>query len=88
MPGMNAIKVETTIGEELAQLLPALRPLLGKRVELTVLEADAPALRRRKVSVDELLAARIVPPRGVGRVSVEDMERATVEGALGLGALC
>lgn len=80
---MHAIKVETTIDEAVAGAIPALRPLLGRRVELIALDA-APALApERKLTVDELLASRIKPPPGVGPVSLEDMERAIAEGALG-----
>lgn len=80
---MNAIKVDTTIDEALAQALPALRPFLGKRVELIALDAAATQAPRSRLSVNELLAARIDLPPGVGPVSLEDMDRAIVEGALG-----
>ena len=82
---MNAIKVDTTIDEAVARAIPALRPLLGKHVELIALEAaPAPApAPERKLTVDELLASRIKLPPGVGPLSLEDMERAIAEGALG-----
>lgn len=80
---MNAIKVDTTIDESVARAIPALRPLLGRQVELIALDtATAPALER-KLTVDELLASRIKLPPGVGPLSLEDMERAIAEGALG-----
>ena len=41
------------------------------------------AERARTLSVDELLAARLTPPPGVGPVSLEDMDRAIAEGASG-----
>ena len=37
----------------------------------------------RTLGVDELLAARLTPPPGVGPVSLEDMDRAIAEGASG-----
>jgi hypothetical protein len=37
----------------------------------------------RALSVDELLAARLTPPTGVGPVSLQDMDRAIAEGASG-----
>lgn len=43
--------------------------------------------RARKLSVDELLAARLTPPPGVGPVSLQDMERAIAEGASGRGSV-
>lgn len=80
---MNAIKVDTTIDEAIARAIPALRPLLGKHVELIALEAAAAPVPERKLTVDELLASRIKLPSGVGPLSLEDMERAIAEGALG-----
>ena len=80
---MNAIKVDTTIDEAVARAIPALRPLLGKHVEIIALEAAPAPAPERKLSVDELLASRIKLPSGVGPLSLEDMERAIAEGALG-----
>jgi hypothetical protein len=59
---MNAIKIDTTIGEAVAPAIPALRPLLAERVELVALDAAPPG--EPVLSVDEFLAARIKPPRG------------------------
>jgi hypothetical protein len=47
----------------------------------------AVAERRRTLSVDEFLAARLTPPQGVGPVSLQDMGRAIAEGASGRGSL-
>jgi hypothetical protein len=79
---MKAIKVDTTIDEAVARAIPALRPLLGKRVELIALDA-APMVSERTLTVDELLASRIKLAPGIGPLSLEDMERAIAEGALG-----
>lgn len=78
---MNAIKVDTTIDEAVARAIPALRPLLGKRVELIALDIAPPP--EHKLTVDELLASRIKLPPEVGPLSLEDMDRAIAEGALG-----
>lgn len=82
---MNAIKVETTVDEATATALPALRPLLGKRVEIIALQAEGepPEAPKRKLTLDELLAARLTPPPGVGPISLEDMEKAIEKGATG-----
>ncbi len=40
----------------------------------------------RRLSVDEFLAARLTPPPGVGPVSLQDMDRAIAEGAVGRGS--
>lgn len=37
----------------------------------------------RKLTVDQLLAARLTPPPGVGPMSLGDIERAIAEGASG-----
>ena len=57
-------------------------------IEQAANEADTPkpagvAERARTLSVDELLAARLTPPPGVGPVSLEDMDRAIAEAARG-----
>lgn len=80
---MNAIKIDTTIDEAVALAIPALRPLLGKQVELIALETAPESALERKLTVDELLASRIKLPPGIGPLSLEDMERAIAEGALG-----
>ena len=41
------------------------------------------AVAERKLSVGDLLAARLTPPPGVRPVSLQDMERAIAEGASG-----
>lgn len=79
---MNAIKIETKIDEAAARAIPALRPLVGRYVELIALDA-APGLAERKLTVDELLALRIKLPPGVGPLSLDDIERAIAEGAVG-----
>ena len=40
-----------------------------------------PSALGRKLTVDELLDARLTPPPGVGPVSLGDIERAIAEGA-------
>jgi hypothetical protein len=80
---MNAIKIDTTIDEAVARAIPALRPLLGKHVELIALDAAPAPTPEPKLTVDELLASRIKLAPGVGPLSLEDMERAIAEGALG-----
>jgi hypothetical protein len=81
---VNAIKIDTTISEAVACEIPALRPLLGRRVELIALDAEvAPAVPHRKVTVEELLASRIKLPPGVGPITLDDIERGIIEGATG-----
>jgi hypothetical protein len=81
---MNAIKVETTIDEATAAAIPALRPLLGQRVELIALQADLPSAGapKRKLSVDELLARRIDAPPSAPPLTEADIQRAIIAGAL------
>lgn len=80
---MKAIKVDTTIDEAVALAIPALRPLLGRRVELIALDAPSTLVSERPLTIDELLASRIKLPPGTGPLSIEDMEQAIAEGALG-----
>lgn len=62
---MKAIEVDTTIDEAVVRAIPALRPLLGKRVELIALDA-ASMVSERTLTVDELLASRIKLAPGIG----------------------
>jgi putative N-acetylmannosamine-6-phosphate epimerase len=78
---VNAIRIDTTIDEAVARAIPALRPLLGRHVELIALDASQP--RRPELSVEEFLAARIKVPVGASSVSLDDIENAIAEGALG-----
>jgi hypothetical protein len=80
---MNAIKIDTTIDEAIARALPAFRPLLGRRVELIALEAGAAEAQQRKLTLDEFLASRLERPEGVAPVTLDDMEQAIIEGAIG-----
>ena len=80
---MNAIKIETMIDEAAARAIPALRPLLGKHVELIAIDAAPVQSTDRKLAVDELLALRIKLPPGVGPLSLDDIEQAIAEGAIG-----
>lgn len=83
---MNAIKVETTVDEATARAIPALRPLLGKRVELIALQTEAEVAQApKRLTLDELLAARLTPPPGVGPVNLEAMEKAIEKGATRAG---
>jgi len=45
---MNAIKVETTVDEATARPIPALRPLLGKRVEIIALQTEGEVAQASK----------------------------------------
>lgn len=78
---MNAIRIDTTIDEAVVRAIPALRPLLGRHVELIALDAALSVVH--ELTVDEFLAARITLPAGDSPVSLEDMERAIADGALG-----
>jgi hypothetical protein len=46
-------------------------------------EVDAGASRDRGYTADEFLAARLVPPAGVGTVTLAEMESAIAKGATG-----
>jgi hypothetical protein len=80
---MNAIKIDTLIDEATARAIPALRPLLGKHVELIALETAPSAPPAGKVTLDELLASRIKLAEGTPPLSLEDIEEAIAAGALG-----
>lgn len=81
---MNAIKVETTVDEEAARAIPALRPLLGRRVELIALETqrDPEAdTAPRKLSVEKLFVAAVKPAPGTPPLTDADIQAAITAGA-------
>ncbi len=82
---MNAIKIETTVDEATARAIPALRPLLGQRVELIALQTEGGPTQapQGKLTLDDLLAARLTPRPGMGPISLDDMEKAIKKGATG-----
>jgi hypothetical protein len=80
---MNAIRVDATVDEAVARAIPALLPLLGKRVELIALDASAPAGPLLRLTVDELLCSRMALPPGIEPLSNDDIDRAIADGALG-----
>jgi hypothetical protein len=80
---VNAIKIETTVDEATARAIPALRPLLGQRVELIALQAEpAEQPQRKRITLDEFLTHRLTAPPGI-KLSIEDMETAIEQGAAG-----
>lgn len=81
---MNAVKLDTTVDEALAEAAPELRPLLGKRVLLIAVEAaeDPPQQPGERLSLDDLIAHRIVPPAGTPPLTDEAIERAIAAGAI------
>ncbi len=80
---MNAIKFETTVDETVAGAMPKLRPMLGQRVEVIALEATHSSTTRSPRTLDDFLAHRLKRPAEVEPVTLEDMEKAIVRGALG-----
>lgn len=81
---MNAIRVETTVDEATARVVPALRPLLGKQVELIALEAEVrPSAGPASLSVDDLLAHRVDAPPGTKPLSQNDIDCAIALGSFG-----
>ena len=85
----QAVQVQTIVDEKLVQAIPALEPFLGHRVQVIALdlsEADkqkqADEQEQDKISFDEFLKHRLKRPNGVPPVTLEDMERAIIKGAL------
>lgn len=82
---MQAIRTATVIDESLVARIPALRPLLGRSVELIALDLEsrqAEPQAERKISFEEFIAHRLKRPEGVPPVTLEDMGRAIIKGAL------
>lgn len=80
---MNSIRTDAMVDEALARAVPALRPLLGKHIELIALDLSRAVTPARRLAFDAFLATRLTRPEGVAPVWLEDMERAVEEGAAG-----
>ena len=86
---MRAHRLKVTVPEshELTLRLPSDFPT--GEVEVIVLEtlgdASQPTSPQPRLTVDELMAARLQRPPGVDPVSLEDIKRAIVEGGVGRG---
>jgi hypothetical protein len=59
----------------------------GAEIELVAVDPAMSRTTRRKLTVDELLAARLEPSPGVGPVSLSDMDNAIADGAAGRGSV-
>lgn len=79
---MNAVKFEMTVDEEVADAMPKLRPLLGRRVEVIALETGSSSAQYTK-TLDDFLTHRLRRPADVEPVTLQDMERTIAQGALG-----
>jgi hypothetical protein len=81
----HRLKVTVPESHELRLRLPSDFPT--GEAEVIVLEASHPASPRPqpRLTVDELLAARLQRPPGVPPVSLEDIERAIAAGGVGHG---
>ena len=81
---MNAIRFETTVDEATARVIPALLPMLGKRVEVIALQADREPneASRQKLTLQALLERRVDCAPGVAPLSDDDIQRAILQGAL------
>lgn len=81
---MSPLKFQTTVDEAAVSAMPELKPLLGRRVEVVASEASSTTNsgERQRITLDEFLQRRLERPSGVAPVSLEDMERAIVLGAL------
>ncbi len=76
------IKFETTIDENIVEVMPKLRPLLGQRVEVIAVKSAQAGSKKKTRSLDEFLTHRLKRPDGMDPVTFEDMERAIAKGSL------
>lgn len=78
---MHALKFETTVDETVADAIPQLRPMLGRRVELIALAPPSVA-EPAQLTFDAFLSRRLKRPAGVPPVTLEDMEGAIARGSM------
>lgn len=81
----QALRIDTTIDDAAVAAIPALRPLLGHRVEMIMLDIGPPPpqpAEPAKISFDEFLSHRLKRPEGISPVSLEDMQQAIMQGVV------
>lgn len=83
----HRIRVQVSASHEVRITLPSDFPPGEAEVIVLGGEPEAPAKSAKKLTVDELLAARLSPPPGVGPVTLADIEQAIADGASGRGGI-
>ena len=81
---MDAVRVNTLVDNGIVTVIPALRPFLGRKVELIALEAE-PRLKQQEntsMSLDEFIATRPKWPADRPPITLEEMDQAIARGAL------
>ncbi len=81
----HRLRVHIPENREIRLQLPA--DVVPGEAEVIVLEVGGSAggTRNRTYTAEEFLASRLVPPAGVGPVTLTDMETAIAKGATGRG---
>jgi hypothetical protein len=74
---MNALKLHVDVDEAVATAVPALRPLMGRRVELIVLETSTGATKKQQFK--DFVPLEL--PEGAQPLSLDDVDRLIAEGA-------
>ncbi len=81
---MDAVRVNTLVDNGIVTAIPALRPFLGRKVELIALEAE-PQIKQQEntsMSLDEFIATRPKWPADRPPITLEEMDQAIAQGAL------
>jgi hypothetical protein len=76
---MDAVRVNTLINDSVITAIPALRPFLGRKVELIALDAEPHAKQKESdsISLDKFIATRPKWPSDRPPIALEDMDRNT-----------
>ena len=81
---MDAVRVSTLVDSGVVTAIPALRPFLGRKVELIALETE-PQFKPQEntsMSLDEFIATRPKWPADRPPITLDEMDRAIAQGAL------
>lgn len=81
---MDAVRVNTLIDNGIVTVIPALRPFLGRKVELIALEVESQLKPQENtsMSLDEFIATRPKWPAERPAITLEEMDQAIAQGAL------
>ena len=74
---MDAVRVNTLVDKSVVTAIPALRPFLGRKVELIALEVEPQTRQQREktsIGLDEFIATRPKWPTDRAPITLEEMD--------------
>ena len=82
----HALNIQTLVDQAVIDAIPALRPLLGHKVQMIALDLDSASVSEpepiAQVTFQQFVSQRLHRPPNMAPVTLEAMDEAIVRGAL------